>query len=106
MKGLFPLPPATGNLSSREQLILDLLTANPEGLRSSDLGAHIHQATDSPCPCSDTVRCKWSRAEGERIGRMLRRRDLAIKRKTGRWQLTRPPVQGYDPSTAPLPDGF
>jgi hypothetical protein len=100
---LFTPPPADGNLTDRQTLVLQLLRDNPDGLRSSDLGAFIHQATNAPCPCSHDARCKYAMAEGERVGKQLRKRDLAIKRKTGRWQLTRPPVQGYDPTSSTIP---
>jgi hypothetical protein len=100
---LFRPPPADGNLTDRQTLVLGLLRDNPDGLRSSDLGAFIHVATGAPCPCSHDVRCKYALTEGERVGKQLRKRDLAIKRKTGRWQLTRPPAQGYDPGTADIP---
>jgi hypothetical protein len=103
VKSLFALPPADGNLTDRQTLVLQLLRDNPDGLRSSDLGAFIHQATNAPCPCSHDARCKYAMAEGERVGKQLRKRDLAIKRKTGRWQLTRPPAQGYDPTSSTIP---
>jgi hypothetical protein len=100
---LFTPPPADGNLTDRQTLVLQLLRDNPDGLRSSDLGAHIHQATNAPCACTHDVRCKWAMSTGEAVGRALRKRDLAIKRKTGRWQLTRPPVTGYDPTSSHIP---
>jgi hypothetical protein len=102
-RALFDPGPATGGLTDRQALVLQLLRDNPDGLRSSDLGAFIHVATGAPCPCSHDVRCKWARAEGERVAKSLRQRDLAIKRKTGRWQLTRPPVTGYDPTSSHIP---
>lgn len=103
---LFTPGPADGKLTDRQQHALDHLTANPAGVRSSDLGAYLHQALGIRCSCSETVRCRWSMSEGERVGKQLRQRGLAIKRKSGLWQLTRPPVTGYDPKTADWPEGF
>lgn len=93
---LFPPPPAIGNLTHRQQLVLELLHAHPEGLRSSDLGREIH--IDSGCPyCSPDRLCKYAMTAGEEVGRQLRKRDLAIKRKqSGRWQLLRPARQDDD----------
>jgi hypothetical protein len=99
---LFPLPPADGNLTVRQQHALDLLTATPEGLRSIDLGREIHIAKGCPY-CSNERTCKYAHSAGEEVGRQLRRRDLAIKRKSGLWQLIRPV---RDPDPGELPVGF
>lgn len=100
--------PATGAMTDLQQLALDHLTANPAGVRSSDLGAYLHQAMTKRCACTaDVGACKWAMSEGERVGKQLRKRGLAVKRKaTGRWQLTHPPITGINPSTAPFPEGF
>lgn len=106
---LFRPGPATGNLSKRQQLVLDLLRDHPEGLRSIDLGRHLHQIFTDNCYCGFTdpntgriTACQYARGEGERVGKQLRARDLAIKRRTGRWQLLHPPTTPFDT----FPPGF
>lgn len=89
MNSLFDPGPATGNLTHRQALVLELLRANPQGLRSSDIGREIHMAKGCPY-CSPERLCKYAMTAGEEVGRQLRKRDLAIKRKaSGRWQLLR-----------------
>lgn len=89
--------PATGNLNPRQQLFLDLLRDTPEGLRSIDLGREIHIQLASCAYCQDNRLCSFAFGEGERIGKSLRDRDLAIKRKaSGKWQLLHPPAQPFD----------
>lgn len=98
---LFDPGPATGNMSSREQIALDHITDHPEGVRSTVLGVHIHRVLAVPCGCGPNVICKWAMGDGERVGRQLRKRDLAIKRKaSGRWQLIQP-VRPVDDSDIP-----
>lgn len=100
---LFDPGPATGNLREREQIALDHLTyMHPKGVRSIDLGRAIHLARGCPY-CSETRLCKYAMSTGEEVGKQLRARDLAIKRRTGYWQLTRPPVTGHNPATAEIP---
>lgn len=103
---LFKLGPATGGLTERQTAALEHLQAHPEGVRSIDLGVFLHQSLSVPCSCSTAavtqVACKWASSDGERVGKQLRQRDLAIKRKSGKWQsLVRQPS---DPGQ--LPEGF
>lgn len=103
---LFNPGPATGALTDRQQHALDHLTENPAGVRSTDLGAYLHQALGNRCSCTPDVRCKYAMSEGERVGKQLRARELAIKRKSGLWQLMRPVRVPDNPDIDPFPDGF
>lgn len=105
-KTLFPLGPATGNLTARQQTVLDILHAHPDGARAIDVGAQLHVALGRSCGCTSTVTCRYAMGEAGELLRGLRRRDLAIQRRSGRWELMHPPVTGTDPSTTPFPDGF
>lgn len=98
---LFTPPAADGRLTDRQAFVLDLLNAEPAGLRSIDLGRELH--LQFGCRhCSTTSTCQYAFTEGERVGKSLRARDLAIKRRTGRWQLLNPPKQPFDD----LPEDF
>jgi hypothetical protein len=102
MTTLFPLPPAEGALTPRQAHALQLLRQTPEGLTSAELGREIH--LNNGCGYCTTDPCKWASPAGQELGRSLRKRQLAIRRKNGRWQaLTGVVVDGYDPATAPLP---
>lgn len=103
---LFPLEPV---LSAKQQQVLDLLRDNPAGLRSTDIGRHLHMARNAPCACNPDTICKWAFSDGERIGKQLRRLEpaQAIKRKSGLWNALYGVIDGrYDPATAPFPDNF
>jgi len=104
-KTLFPLP--LQELSDKQQIVMDLLQANPTGLRSGELGALLHQAESVPCSCSPVSQCKWAHSDGERIGKQLRALEpaQAIKRKSGHWQST-VPVPASERDTGTLPEGF
>lgn len=88
-------PPAA-DLSDKQQQVLEILQAHPQGLRSTDIGRQLHMARNAPCACSastsadSTATCRWAFSDGERLGKQLRRLDppLAIKRRTGLWELT------------------
>lgn len=99
---LFDAGPATGNLTDRQQHALTLLTAHPDGLRSIDLGRELHIAKGCPY-CTPERLCKFAHSTGEEVGRQLRRKDLAIKRKSGLWQSLLPPAER---DIGELPEGF
>lgn len=102
MTTLFPLPPAEGALTPRQTRALELLRANPEGLTAAELGREIH--LHNRCRYCFTQPCKYAATTGQELGKALRKRQLAIRRKNGRWQaLTGVAQEGYDPATAPLP---
>lgn len=96
---LFPLPPQ--KLTDKQAIVMDLLQANPIGLRSGELGALLHQAQNTPCSCSPISQCKWAFSDGERVGKQLRNLEpaQAIKRKSGHWQSLRPAPR--DPGELP-----
>lgn len=113
---LFTPPPADGKLTARQAHALDLLEHHPAGLRATDVGVDLHQAFNNPCSCGPAGACKWAMAAGLDVLRALKRRGLVRQRKGGSWQhhasASRPSSEGgrrdagYDPATAPWPEGF
>lgn len=82
---LFPLPPATGNLTPTQQRVLSMLQERPEGMRALDVGVALH--TEDGCRyCSPTSACKWAHTNATAILKALRKKGLAIHRKSGLWQ--------------------
>jgi hypothetical protein len=104
---LFDPGPALGGLTDRQQEALDHLQHHPEGVRSSDLGRYLHMRRGCPY-CSPERLCKYAMSTGEEVGRQLRKRDLAIKRRESqKWQALVGVVDGrIDPSTSDWPQGF
>jgi hypothetical protein len=110
---LFKPGPADGGLTDRQQLVLDMLEQNPHGLRPFDIGVALHQALSNPCSCAPGHACKWAPTDALGVLRSLRKRELAIGRKSGLWQLMDATVAtgrpsdsrptGYDPATAQIP---
>ena len=105
-KTLFPLPPADGNLTGRQSIVLDYLKNNPAGATATEIGVNLHLEADQRCPCSHDRACKWAMADALNVLRALRKRGLVTQPKGRPWQLkdarTARPA-GYDPSTAPIP---
>lgn len=104
---LFAPPPADGNLTDRQAYVLELVRTTPGGIEDVDVGARLH-ARRGKHASVDT--CPWCADEGKGVLEALRRRGLVIRRRTGAWQATTggtpAPIDGHDPSTAPLPEGF
>lgn len=99
---LFPLPPATGALTIKQEDALEYIASQPTGARSIDLGRHLHILRGCPY-CNPDRSCKYAHTTGEEVGRQLRKRELAIKRKTGLWELL-PAARPRD--SGELPEGF
>lgn len=101
---LWKLQPSTYGLTPKQELVMSLLQASPDGLRSSDLGRALHLDGHAPCACSSRSFCKWAMSTGESVGKQLRAKDppLAIKRKSGKWESLVPAVR----DTGELPEGF
>lgn len=95
--------PAMGDMSPREHAAYLLLCARPSGVTSTELGVHLHTALGTPCACSPTSICRWAHGDGERVGKQLRRRRVAFKRKHTRWTLT---VAARPHDTGTLPSDF
>lgn len=107
-RSLFDAGPRDGNLTSKQQLVLDLLTSHGP-LRAIDVGALMHQTRKADCGCGPGRVCKWAHGDASDVLRALRKRDLAIQRRgTGKWELMHPPADpdAYDPKTEPFPEGF
>lgn len=102
---LFPPGPATGGLTAKQETVLAILTDHGP-LRAIDVGALLHQARKTPCACGPGRTCKWAAGDAGDVLRALRKRDLAIQRRSGQWELLQPPITGYDPKTADWPEGF
>jgi hypothetical protein len=103
LKTLFKPPPADGNLTLRQQSILDLVRTHArDGVSSEQAGAHWHSLR-SQHPPED--RCRFCRNDGGSILSALRKRGLVKQRRPDRtWTTTSPPPKsGYDPSTAAIP---
>lgn len=82
---LFKLPPATGNLTPRQAQVLAMLQASDGGMRALDVGVTLHMA-DGCSYCSPQRACKYASTNATAILKALRKKNLAIHRKTGLWQ--------------------
>jgi hypothetical protein len=90
----------------RQQLILAALTEGP--LTDDEAGALIHGARGKHAA---EKRCLYCAQEGRGVLVSLRKRGLCIRRRSGQWERkgvrgSQRPPDGYDPSTAPFPEGF
>ena len=101
---LFPLPPATGNLTERQQTVLAMLQAEPAGMRALDIGIALHLA-DGCDYCRVNAACKYAHPNATAILKALRKKQLAIHRKTGLWQ-SLVPVPASERDTGELPPGY
>ena len=111
---LFPLGPALGNLSARQEIVFELLQAFPSGVRAIEAGNYLHRVKTNPCLyCSEERTCQYASRDANDILRSLSRpteanprgRGLAIHRKSGLWQSLAPvPVGERD--LGELPENF
>jgi hypothetical protein len=107
---LFPPPPATGTLTSRQSFVFDLLCAHPQdGLTSDEVGAELHARAGKH---EAGVRCQWCHQEGVSVLKALRKKNLAKRRRAGGWvalgveRADSPSpgeTEGYNPETAEIP---
>jgi hypothetical protein len=104
---LFDTGPAeTTALTDRLHVALAVLeTAGADGMHADQLGNEIHarrglHAADIHCP--------YCRNEGRQAARSLERHGFAtFDRRNAAWRPARPGDEaGYDPATAPFPDGY
>lgn len=100
-KTLFPLPPATGALTDRQATVLAMLQSEREGMRALDIGIALHQA-DGCRYCSPQSACKYAHTNATSILRALRKKGLAIHRKTGLWQSLVRASETADTGTFPI----
>lgn len=101
---IFDPGPATANLTDRQQQVLALLQAEPAGIRTLDVGIAIHTA-DKCAYCSPSSACKYAHPNALSILRALRKKNLAIQRKSGLWQ-SNAPVPTSQRDTGSFPEGF
>jgi hypothetical protein len=93
-------------LTERQQHALEQIEAADGGLASDELGAVLHERRGKH---DRGVRCDWCATEGRSVGVELRRKGLAVRRRSGMWQSLRQtghvesPATGYDPATAEIP---
>jgi hypothetical protein len=100
---LFALPPADGNLTWRQQSVLDLVRAHgSRGIPSEQAGALAHAQSSKH---GQETRCRFCRDDGRSILVALRKRGLVKQRRAdGFWTTpSAPPESGYDPATAAIP---
>lgn len=94
---LLPAPPKP--LTERQQFALDTITAH-QPIPSDELGAHWCQHNGRH---TTATRCDWDGPTGRELGRALRKRGLAIERRSlGGWCLAgyRPVPAGTDSQNA------
>jgi hypothetical protein len=113
--GDMPTPPERP-LTDRQQHALHIISqAGWQGITSDELGAHLHQYRQENGGKGHTTdhRCDWCSHEGQEAGKALHTRGLIYRRERLHWTLiehrdtkTGPTLSGYDPRTAPLPEGF
>lgn len=89
---LFTPPAATGNLTDRQATVFQMLQDAPQGLRALDIGIALH-VEDKCRYCSPTSACKYAHTNATAILRALRKKQLAIHRKSGLWQPLVPAVR-------------
>lgn len=103
MKTLFTPQPAEGNLTWRQQSVLDLVRRHgAQGISSEMAGALWHSILSKH---SAEGRCRFCRSDGRSILVALRKRGLVKERRVdGFWAMPSPPSDaGYDPATAAIP---
>ena len=99
---LFKPGPRDGHLTDRQQLVYQLLRDHRDGITALEAGLAVHELTR--CPYCQNGACRYARETGNDVLRSLSKRGLAIRRRTGRWQLRhRPLAEAPDPSTDPIP---
>lgn len=93
---LFSPPPADGKLGPRQQAVIDLLRAAPEGLTDDEVGVHLHGTVECR-HCAPDRPCRYARGDGHAVLKSLRGRGLTrYRRKTGRWHATSRVVHPLD----------
>ncbi len=100
---LFTPPPADGNLTERQALVLRA-AREQGGLRDVDAGSLLHRSKHA----GDDY-CAFCRMDGLRVLTALRTRGLLVRRKSGLWEPKGAHAGsegGYDPATAAFPEGF
>lgn len=103
---LFSPPPADGNLTDRQRVVLGLLEEHPEGICRDDAGRSLHAL----CQWCEKARaggnlagqCVYARDDGRAVLEALVKRGLARRRRGGVYQPTRRPHTQSDS----LPEGF
>lgn len=106
------IPKPAKPLTGRQQLALDHITAN-QPVPSDEVGAILHEdrRARGGRGHSRDERCKWCADEGKTMGASLRSHGLIVRRRGAGWTLPDyrigdRPASGYDPATAPFPEGF
>lgn len=101
---LFAPGPATANLTGRQAAVLAMLQAEPAGMRALDIGIALH-LEDGCRYCRPNAACKYAHTNATSILRALRKKNLAIHRKTGLWQ-SLAPVPASERDTGTFPDSY
>ena len=103
MTTLFKPPPADGDLTWRQQSILDLVRTHArDGVSSEQAGAFWHSLRSQH---ATEDRWRFCRKDGRSILGALRKRGLVKQRRPdGTWATTSPPPKtSYDPETSEIP---
>jgi hypothetical protein len=104
--------PADGNLSDDQHHILTILHANPEGMRTLDIGRALHLEGRYQCrTCNQQRTCDFASPHALRVLGQLgtpttvnpRGRGLVVRRKTGLWQLVQPLVRSGGRDSGEIP---
>ena len=101
-RSLFTLPAADGALTERQQAVYRAVLGLG-GLSALEAGLILHREKHrGNAPCS------YCGLDGAAVLGVLRKKGLLRRKHSGVWVLARhgASTRGYDPATAPFPDGF
>lgn len=85
---LFDPGPQDGGLTPRQQLALDALTAEPDGLAADEIGAILHEQKDGRWRHDRGERCQFCGKDGRHVLNALRQRGIARSNRLGVWRAT------------------
>jgi len=99
---LFTPPAADGALTERQQLVYRAVRGLG-GLSALEAGLILHREKHR-----GNARCSYCELDGAAVLGALRKKGLVSRRRSGEWVLARrgASTRGYDPATAPFPEGF
>ncbi len=98
---LFTPPAADGALTERQQIVYRAVREQG-GIHATEVGQILHREKHDGSPCNYCYLDGWA------VLVALRKRKLVTRKHSGEWVPARhgASTRGYDPATAPFPDGF